>query len=182
MLSEPLEVMVTTHLPTPPNEPTDFLGDGLPFSTDISSDNRLEESNQWHLRSSGSNAGSSVPSPPTDDPPDFDDYRGDTVAYQSDPLVISTQRYDFPDPSNKASPTSSNEVEVDTDLDHDTEWESSLNNFSVGVTEVKSSDDWDEVSNHASPSYSESSDSDPFSNTNIQKDDKMDTKSHAQTT
>jgi ubiquitin carboxyl-terminal hydrolase 4/11/15 len=169
------EVVIGTQLPTPPNEPSDFTnGDRLPFFSEISSDITLHESDPWNLRSSDSNAGSSVPSPPTDDPPDFYDY---PASYPNDPLLLSAQRYDFPDPSNKASPTSSNEVELDTDLDHDAEWENSLNNFTVEVNEARPSD-WDEVSNHASPSYSQSSDSDPFNDANVQKDDPktMDTK------
>ncbi|KAF9482583.1 cysteine proteinase [Pholiota conissans] len=162
------EVVISTQLPTPPNESSDFASsDRLPFFTDTPSGITLHESDSWNLRSNDSNAGSSVPSPPTDDPPEFDDYAN---SYNNDPLILSSQRYDFPDPSNKASPTSSNEVELDTELDQEVDWESSLNNFSVGVTEVRTSD-WDEVSNRASPSYSQSSDSDPFNDANNQKED-----------
>ncbi|KAF8906237.1 hypothetical protein CPB84DRAFT_1844494 [Gymnopilus junonius] len=158
------------HLPTPPNEPADFIhSDRLPF---FSSDLRLESSDSWNLRSGGSNAGSSVPSPPTDDARDFDDYH-QSMSY-SGPLALATQRFAFPDPASKASPTSSNEADVDLDIDLDTEdWDSAHEKYRVSVREVSSgngrSPDWDPVSNRASPSYSEVSDLDPFSDVNIQK-------------
>ncbi|KAF8966337.1 hypothetical protein BDZ97DRAFT_1809088 [Flammula alnicola] len=171
------KVTIGTQLPTPPNEPSDLInGDGHAFFSEVSTSlSRLRNNDPWNLRSSGSN----IPSPPADDPPDFDDSQA--LPYHNDPLLLSTQRYDFPDPASKASPTSSNEADadLDTDLDQDPEWKTSLNNFSVGVTEVG---DWDAVSNQASPSYSEVSDLDPFSDTNMQKlgdDEAMDTNNDA---
>ncbi|KDR80672.1 hypothetical protein GALMADRAFT_241045 [Galerina marginata CBS 339.88] len=183
---EPI-VIIDTQLPTPPNDTADFTNtDRLPFFSELSSDLRLRNSDSWNLRSSGSNGGSSVPSPPTDDPPDFEDYRNDPLVSYNDPLVLSAQRYDFPDPSSKASPSSSNEadIDLDTDLDHE-DWDSPMNKFRVGVREVSSgsgrSPEWDPVSIRASPSYSESSDLDPFSDANMQKlgDDEVMDRKHA---
>ena len=54
---------------------------------------------QWKLRSADSNAGSSLPSPPVDDPIN-------TQGYPHDALLRATQRYDLYS-SNKASPTPS---------------------------------------------------------------------------
>ncbi|KZT18330.1 cysteine proteinase [Neolentinus lepideus HHB14362 ss-1] len=48
------------------------------------------------------------------DPPSFDESQfDDLLQTSSDPLVFANKRYDFPSPSSHASPTSSNEVEVD---------------------------------------------------------------------
>ncbi|KAJ6581893.1 hypothetical protein B0H19DRAFT_1061389 [Mycena capillaripes] len=62
-------------------------------------------------RSSTRSASGSSPSSLHDEPPDLDD--GIDMALD-DPLVLSGQRFDFPDPSsNKASPASSTEAEGD---------------------------------------------------------------------
>lgn len=173
-----------TQLPTPPNEPSDLTSrtDTLPFYAEASSEITLRDRDPWTLRSRGSNAGSSVPSPPTDDPPDLDEYP--SGSFFSYPLQMSTQRFDFPDPSNKASPTS-NEADADIDLDRDDpDWVTSSDMLNVRVREVFPGDGdspaWDAVSNQASPSYSDFSE-DPFSDTNVQKlndDDDMDTNNH----
>jgi ubiquitin carboxyl-terminal hydrolase 4/11 len=121
---------------------------------------------QWNLRSTGSNAGSSLPSPPADDPIDFDD----SQPYPHD--LRATQRYDFPYTSSKASPTSSNEADADIDevlLD----WGPSPDRFDDEVREVlpdNQSPDWDAVSTLASSSYSDFSDiNNRFSDVNTQK-------------
>jgi len=141
-------VTIDTHLPTPPNEPT-----SNPMSTSIAPHFPLhsEEVNQdqWNLRS---NAGSSLPSPPADDPIDAQDYSHD------DALLRATQRYDLY-AANKASPTSSNEADADLDeviLD----WGSSPDHFEDEVKDVlpNRSPDWDTVSTLASSSYSDFSD------------------------
>lgn len=169
-------VTIDTQLPTPPNETDGFTNsDRLPFFSELSSDLKSRNTDRWNLRSSESNGGSSVPSPPTDDPPDFEDFQNESLSYNSDPLIISTQRFDYPDPSNKASPTSSNEadVDVDTDLDaEDPDWDTNVEKYSVNVKAVPAGDGtlrWESMSNRASPSYSDFSDLDPFTDANTQK-------------
>jgi ubiquitin carboxyl-terminal hydrolase 4/11/15 len=158
-------VTIDTHLPTPPNEPT-----SNPMSTSIAPHFPYQHSEvnqeQWNLRSAGSNAGSSLPSPPADDPIDAQDY-----SHDSDALIRATQRYDFY-PFNKASPTSSNEAEADINeviLD----WGSSPDHFEDEVKEVlpdNRSPDWDTVSTLASSSYSDFSDiNNAFSDANTRK-------------
>ncbi|KAJ3515187.1 hypothetical protein NLJ89_g1915 [Agrocybe chaxingu] len=182
-------VSIDTQLPTPPNEPDDYAhNDRSTFFPEHSLGSRSLDTDPWTLRSGGSNAGSSVPSPPTDDPPDFEEFQPESlVSYPFDALDISTQRYDFPDPSNKASPTSSNEAEVDLDTDleqDDPEWETTMGTYDVGVREVYRRDgspDWDVVSNQATQSYSDISDVNPFSDSNVQElaDEDMDTQNNA---
>ena len=153
---------IDTHLPTPPNEPTsNHMSTSIaPIFSHLHSEVDQE---QWNLRSAGSNAGSSLPSPPADDPID-------SQAYSQDALH-STQHYDFY-PSSKASPTSSNEADADIDevlLD----WGSSPDHFEDEVKEVlpdNRSPDWDTVSTLASSSYSDFSDiNNAFSNVHTQK-------------
>ncbi|KAF8159509.1 hypothetical protein B0H34DRAFT_654719 [Crassisporium funariophilum] len=161
-------VTIDTQLPNPPNE-TNFS-----FTNDhnsLFSDTGMGGDGQWTMRSSGSNAGSSAPSPPTDDPTDLDDYPEALVPYQHT-MFRSSQRYDFPDPSSKASPTSSNEA--DADLSSDIEWgPSPFTTFEDEVKEVfpdnGRSPDWDIVSTQASSSHSEFSDVNPFSDANVQR-------------
>jgi ubiquitin carboxyl-terminal hydrolase 4/11/15 len=123
---------------------------------------------QWNLRSTGSNGGSSLPSPPADDPIDFDD----SQPYSHDALFRATQRYDFPYSSSKASPTSSNEADADVD-EVIVDWVSSPEPFEDEVRDVlpdNRSPDWDAVSTLASSSYSDFSDiNNRSSNDNTQK-------------
>ena len=123
---------------------------------------------QWNLRSAGSNAGSSLPSPPADDPTDFDD----SQPYPNDALLRATQRYDFPYPSSKASPTSSNEADADVD-EVLLSWDPSPDRLDDEATDVlpdNRSPDWDAVSTLASSSYSDFSDiNNRFSDVNAQK-------------
>uniref|UniRef100_A0A8H8CI78 ubiquitinyl hydrolase 1 n=1 Tax=Psilocybe cubensis TaxID=181762 RepID=A0A8H8CI78_PSICU len=166
------QVHVSTQLPTPPLEGN---GGSTSFFSEFSStDLMLRNTDQWNLRSNESNGGSSVPSPPTDDPPDFDDYQIESMSYNNDPLVVSTSRYEFPDPNNKASPTSSNEadVDVDTDLDQDdqdwdpsiekldsdadADWDDNVQTFTENSKTVTSDDGtlrWESSSNKPPPSY-----------------------------
>ncbi|KAF9563070.1 cysteine proteinase [Agrocybe pediades] len=131
-------VTIGTQLPTPPNEETDY-GTGafrLPSLADLPSSSSASghsmglmphDDDPWSLRRSGagSNASSSISSPPApydDPPPDFDDYSYSNNGNKE--LIIVDQSYDYTHPSNKASPTSSNEAELDldsqdTDLDID---------------------------------------------------------------
>jgi ubiquitin carboxyl-terminal hydrolase 4/11/15 len=184
-------VTMDSQLPTPPNEKVDYPSNDRPYFSilsSLSSDRTGRPSDSWNMRSGGSNAGSSVPSPPnTDDPPDFDEYQPEIFGPYSDRINIP-QRYEFPDPSGKASPTSSNEADadIDTDLDQDTEWASVTTNlvrFGHGRGRSHNTG-WEDASHEASPSYSELSDSDPFSDANVQQkfsdDEPMETNTHAQ--
>lgn len=162
--SQEPSVTIDTQLPTPPNESSSYFDGPL---------RSLNTHDRWKMRSDGSNPGSSVPSPPADDPPDFDESQSDPlVSDHSDPTYLSTQRFDFPDPSQKASPTSSTEADPDRDslreLD-DEAWDSSRP-FSF---RDRSSEERDVVSTMASPSYSELSDIDPYSDSNVQKPDEL---------
>lgn len=153
-------VVARNQLPTPPNEGDSFLDvEGLKnFPTRI---------HQWNLRTDDSNGGSSVPSPPADDPPDFEESQSD-LFINDDPLSISNQQYDFPDPSsNKPSPSSSNEAEPD--LDGDLDWDSNKG-FTIGLEEVLPGDSprWGPGSTTGSPTSS-LSDANPFSDSNAQK-------------
>lgn len=159
------------QLPTPPNESTGSAIQErglLPFDPSM---RKVEppQDPRWYLRSNGSNTASSMPSPP-DDPPDFEESQSDTLIAESvDPLLLSSQRFDFPDPSNKGSPTSSNEAEIDLDSDHE-----EARPYSVGVWEASgdNSPDWDGLSGGiGSPSSSSISDMNPFSDANVQKSD-----------
>lgn len=179
-------ITVDTQLPTPPNEKTDYPSNDRPYLSmlsSLSSDRTGRPGDSWNMRSGGSNAGSSVPSPPnTDDPPDCEEYQPEIFGPYNDCISVP-QRFDFPGPSNKASPTSSNEADIDTDLDQDTEWAPATTNL---VHFGHSHGRWeDAVSHEASPSYSELSDSDPFSDANVQQkftggDEPMETNTHAQ--
>jgi ubiquitin carboxyl-terminal hydrolase 4/11/15 len=162
-------VSIDTHLPTPPNEPTSnrMSTSIAPFFPHLHSEVNLEE--QWNLRSAGSNAGSSLPSPPADDPID-------SQAYSHDALIRATHRYDFYS-SSKASPTSSNEADADID-EVLMDWGSSPDhNFEDEVRDVlpdtdNRSPDWDTVSTLASSSYSDFSDiNNAFSDVHTRKID-----------
>ena len=124
---------------------------------------------QWNLRSTSSNTGSSLPSPPADDPIDFDD----SQPFSHDALLRATQRYDFPFSSSKASPTSSNEA--DADADEVLDWGLSPDRFDDEVRDIlpdNKSPDWDAVSTLASSSYSDFSDiNNRYSDVNSQKID-----------
>ncbi|KAG5725448.1 Ubiquitin carboxyl-terminal hydrolase 4 [Termitomyces sp. T112] len=151
-----------TQLPTPPNEDNGYLNTlSLPAPQPLSSD-------PWSLRSQGSN--SSVASPSPDHLPLLEESQGqDHISGTLDPLLFSEERYDFPDPSAKASPTSSNEVEIDSeDLDED--WVGNTPSIKVGVKEVVPGSSPDSRLGLGSSSSSSSiSDIDSFDDANIQK-------------
>lgn len=74
-------------------------------------------------------------SSPRDDPPDFED-----------PLLLSaqrfdSQRFDFPDPSHRVSPTSSNEAEADIDSIVE-DWKNDDSQFAVDVISPNRSPNW----------------------------------------
>ena len=109
---------------------------------------------QWNLRSNG---GSSLPSPPADDPIDTHDYARVAEEYARDALLRTP--YDLYT-SNKASPTSSNEADADLDEEVLLDWGSSQDQYEDEVKDVlpNRSPDWDTVSTLASSSYSDFSD------------------------
>jgi len=100
-------VSIETQLPTPPNESMpEGPASELPATQHCST---------WNFRSISSNAGSSISSPPADDP----DY--DELSYPHNILRQISENMAL-----KASPTSSNEADadIDTDLDpEDIEWD-----------------------------------------------------------
>ena len=159
-------VTIDAQLPTPPNEPTpDYMTTTIPpFFANLP----LEVDEQWNLRSTGSNAGSSLPSPPADDATDFEESQ---QSYSHDALLRATQRYDLYS-SSKASPTSSNEADADID-EGIVEWGSSPERFDDEVKDVlpdNKSPEWDAMSTLASSSYSDFSEiKNPFSDVNSQK-------------
>lgn len=170
-------IAIGTQLPTPPNETDDLTGGERPhFFPGMSTSLALHSNDRWGLRSAGSTGGSSVPSPPNDDTNDFDDYPDESGIYKGDALEISARRYDFPDPSNKASPTSSNEadIDVDTDLDQDDQdWDTSMDKYEEvpvsGPISTGEEPRWNSANSRGSPSYSDLSEVDPFSDANAQK-------------
>lgn len=78
-----------------------------------------EDDSAWHLRSSRSNTETSIPSPPAEDLPDYDDYS--SLGSGSYAMDLLCRHFAFPDPTQKASPTSSTEADadIDTDIDQD---------------------------------------------------------------
>lgn len=168
-VNEAPAVAIDTQLPTPPNEPTsNYMSTSIaPFFSHPHSEVDHE---QWNLRSAGSNAGSSLPSPPADDPPDFEESQ---PSYSHDALYRATQRYDFPYPSSKASPTSSNEADADIDEEVLLDWGSSADQFDDEVGDAlpdNRSPEWDAGSTLASSSYSDHSDlNNPFGDVKTQK-------------
>ncbi|KAI0272603.1 hypothetical protein BC834DRAFT_817600 [Gloeopeniophorella convolvens] len=116
----PGPVHITEQLPTPPNElATQASGSGS-GKRDAPQTSSWTSSGRWATPKSESSSLSTSP-PPLDDGdaelPSFADSQFDDVLQESlDPLALSAQRYDFPDPvPGRASPTSSNEVNPDSD-------------------------------------------------------------------
>ncbi|RDB15775.1 Ubiquitin carboxyl-terminal hydrolase 4 [Hypsizygus marmoreus] len=161
------DMKIDTQLPTPPSEDSGYMTGltSLPSVQPLPGD-------PWTLRLHGSNPGSSVASPSPDDlPPLEESPANDLFAESLDPLLIASQRFDFPDPSGKASPTSSNEAEADPDTDvEDIDWEDQVPPYEVGVNEVVPGNSPDGQSGIGSPS-STISDMNPFSDVNSQSYD-----------
>lgn len=155
------------QLPTPPSEsaaPTPFP---FPLAQRPSSAGYLTP------RSNSRSTPASSPPPLDDvDPPTFEDSQNDELLIPEDglgPLEIASQQFDFPDPSARASPTSSNEAEPDYD---DPPASSSLFRRNADIN------CW--VANNnglPSPVGSDSDMMNPFSDANLQKAsaDSMDT-------
>ncbi|KAI0311746.1 hypothetical protein OF83DRAFT_1177271 [Amylostereum chailletii] len=117
-----------SQLPTPPNELTPpvlprRLGE-REYSPARSLGSTYGPSTRWAATPQTTSSPSSSPPPLDDgDPPSFDEAPFDDVLQTSvlelDPLALESHHFDFPDPSTKASPTSSNEAELDSDDDND---------------------------------------------------------------
>ncbi|KAG5645703.1 hypothetical protein DXG03_005398 [Asterophora parasitica] len=155
------KLFADTQLPTPPSEDIGFTsGITLPSSS--------QPVDSWTLRSHSSNAGSSVATPSPDDLPDVEEPSHDLFTSNLDPLLISSEQFDFPNPdSGKASPTSSIEAEIDSEAE-DRDWEEGTSTFQVGINEVLGNSPGQ--SRLASPSSSSSVlDMDPFDDVNEQK-------------
>lgn len=153
-----------TQLPTPPNEtvaPTLVLPQ-KPLNAG------------WLTpQSHGKSSPSSSP-PPLDDAdlPNFEDSQNDRLISEGplDSLLMGEQSFDFPEPSFKASPTSSNEVEVDDDPDE--ELRRQFDDSPTSSTNPM----WREIGHSISLPSPVDSDSDlnPFSDSNSQKNDPTD--------
>ena len=104
---EAQNVSIETQLPTPPHEsaPANLTSDKEELPV-------LQHGSSWNLRPMGSTAGSSISSPPADDP-DYDE--------PSYPYNLLRQLCDYTEMALKASPTSSNEADADLDTDLDPE-------------------------------------------------------------
>jgi ubiquitin carboxyl-terminal hydrolase 4/11/15 len=172
----PEPITVDPQLPTPPDERSYVIDRTSGVAT-------LENRSIGLLRPSGSegwptprsnlsNAGSSSSSPPRLDDielPNFEDsqYEDSTSL---DPLMLTSQQFDYPDPSSKASPTSSDEVEPDIDDERDGDWREQQfeDGMKDGDTMFPVPQKW---SRTGSPAGSNNSDTDPFSDANVQKGD-----------
>ncbi|KAI0289608.1 hypothetical protein BC826DRAFT_914263 [Russula brevipes] len=109
---------VNEQLPTPPDEPLTLVTESSSRKQDPSqaqANRNWPSTGRWPTPQSESSSISTSP-PPLDEPdgelPSFAESQYDEVLQDSlDPLVLSSNRYDL----ERASPTSSNEVQVDSD-------------------------------------------------------------------
>jgi ubiquitin carboxyl-terminal hydrolase 4/11/15 len=109
-------VHINEQLPTPPDEPLTLITVSSSRKQDPSQANHnWPSTGRWPTPQSESSSISTSP-PPLDEAdselPSFSESQFDEVLQDSlDPLVLSSNRFDF----GRVSPTSSNEVEVDSD-------------------------------------------------------------------
>lgn len=86
-----------------------------------------QSSGGWATRHTNTESPPASSPTPLDDKvlPSFENSKYDDIVQTTlDPLLIASHRFDFPDPSFQASPTSSNEAEPDLDrLDDSSDWE-----------------------------------------------------------
>ncbi|KAH7914594.1 hypothetical protein BJ138DRAFT_346574 [Hygrophoropsis aurantiaca] len=149
---------IDNQLPTPPSESATPGFTMLPQSASIG----------WRTPPSSSRSSPTSSPPPLledGDPPSFEDSKFDDVIQPSnlDPLFIASQQFDFPDPSWKGSPTSSNEAEPDYD---DILSSSRSNTYGSRLRRAAS---WtDESGMLPSPAGSDA-DLNPFSDMNVEK-------------
>ncbi|KAH9167465.1 hypothetical protein EDB89DRAFT_1997415 [Lactarius sanguifluus] len=117
----PVPVIINEQLPTPPDEPVTLVsapsasGSATAKKDPTSASHRWTNTGRWPTPQSEASSTISTSPPPLDEGdgelPSFADSQFDEVLQESlDPLVLSTKRFDF----EKASPTSSNEVEIDS--------------------------------------------------------------------
>jgi len=153
------------QLPTPPSESATQAPFPFPLTQQHSSLGYLTP------RSNTRSTPASSPPPLDDgDPPGFEDSQNDELLIPDDvlgPLEITSQQFDFPDPSARASPTSSIEAEPD----YDDPPRSSLFHPNADVNR------W--ITNRNGLPSPVGSEMDPFSDANLQKTeasvDSMDT-------
>ena len=111
---------INEQLPTPPDEPLTLVSVSPSRKQDLSSQvkHNWQSTGRWPTPQSESSSISTSP-PPLDEAdgelPSFADSQFDEVLQEGslDPLVLSSNRYDFG--GGRVSPTSSNEVEIDSD-------------------------------------------------------------------
>ncbi len=117
----PVPVIINEQLPTPPDEPVTLISISStsgPAKKEPpqQASHSWTSTGRWPTPQSEASSTISTSPPPLDEGdselPSFADSQFDEVLQDSlDPLVLSTKRFDF----GKASPTSSNEVEIDSD-------------------------------------------------------------------
>ena len=186
------------QLPTPPDDGDDddtFLMGGVrrlgalqPLTNDT-----------WNIPQHVSNARASLPSPSPDDPPDFEDSQShelildmsddndndnDNDSANIDPLFLSSNRFDIPDPNaldedddvddrryGNVSPSSSLEAEADDEEDWDVMRSFDGRNSRGVEISPSGSPSWQSVSASGVGSPSESSGDDLgfFGDSNVQK-------------
>jgi ubiquitin carboxyl-terminal hydrolase 4/11/15 len=121
---KPDAIVFDTQLPTPPDEPDTSYGHTGPSKLytmiqgpgDASGLRSFNHHGSSYPESSGGSSASSPPVLEDVEPPSFDDSQyDDLIATPMDPLHLASQHFDFPDPSQRASPTSSVGAEPDTD-------------------------------------------------------------------
>ena len=167
--ANPDDIAIDTQLPTPPNESnhSSYLNSGtsrlaalVPLPANTARDS-------WPTPRSDSKSSPASTPPALEDSelPDFENSQLDEVIQTSlDPLQIASHHYDFPDPSSKASPTSSIEAEPDFDHDHN---ESNWDLPGAIFDEIQTFDnDWE----HGQYSDSGSSNANPFADPTAQQD------------
>jgi ubiquitin carboxyl-terminal hydrolase 4/11/15 len=113
----PVPVHINEQLPTPPDEPLTLVTVSSSRKQELSqANNSWPNTGRWPTPQSESSSISTSP-PPLDETdgelPSFSDSQFDEVLQGSlDPLVLSTNQFDL---GRTTSPTSSNEVEIDSD-------------------------------------------------------------------
>ncbi|KIJ65708.1 hypothetical protein HYDPIDRAFT_110858 [Hydnomerulius pinastri MD-312] len=150
-----------TQLPTPPNESV-----ALTFAYPQKSQGAGWLTPQSHSKSSPSSS-----PPPLDDGdlPNFEDSQQDQLISGGNlrSLLMDEPSFEFPDPSYKASPTSSNEVEIDDDP------EELRRQFDDSPTRA-SEHVWHDTEDFLPSPVDSNSPSNPFSDANSQKNDPLD--------
>jgi ubiquitin carboxyl-terminal hydrolase 4/11/15 len=109
-------VHINEQLPTPPDEPLTLITVSSSRKQDPAQANpNWPSTGRWPTPQSETSSISQSPPPPDEadsELPSFSESQFDEVLQDSlDPLVLSSNRFDF----GRVSPTSSNEVEIDSD-------------------------------------------------------------------